>query len=107
MRVLRAEEATIDKFVGHAVIAKFNALVDQPDHAIRAARAALALQRETGRIASEHQGWPRFRVGVNTGEARVAVLGGREQRTLTVIGDAVNVAARLEETAAPGEVAIS
>jgi adenylate cyclase len=105
--VLRDEDATIDKFVGDAVMAEFNALVEQPDHALRAVRAGLALQRETGRLAEERPGWPRFRVGVNTGTARVGVVGTLEQRAVTVIGDAVNVAARLEERARAGQVVIS
>jgi class 3 adenylate cyclase len=105
--VLRREDATIDKFVGDAVMAEFNALVDQPDHAVRAVRAGLALQRETGALADERPGWPRFRVGINTGPARVGVVGTLEQRAVTVIGDAVNVAARLEQQAQPGQVVVS
>ncbi|HEV3408222.1 MAG TPA: adenylate/guanylate cyclase domain-containing protein [Gaiellaceae bacterium] len=105
--VLRAEDATIDKFVRDAVMAEFNALVDQPDHAVRAVRAGLRLQGETTRLAAAHPSWPRFRVGVNTGTARVGVVGTLEQRAVTVIGDAVNVASRLEERAEPGQVVIS
>jgi adenylate cyclase len=105
--ILRDEDATIDKFVGDAVMAEFNALVEQPDHALRAVRAGLALQHEAGKLSQEHPGWPRFRVGVNTGTARVGVVGTLEQRSVTVIGDAVNVAARLEERAQPGHVVIS
>ena len=107
VRVLRREDATIDKFVGDAVMAEFNALVEQPDHAVRAVRAGLALQRESGALADERPGWPRFRVGINTGPAWVGVVGTLEQRAVTVIGDAVNVAARLEERAPPGQVVVS
>jgi adenylate cyclase len=105
--VLRREDATIDKFVGDAVMAEFNALVEQPDHALRAVRAGLALQQATDTLATERVGWPRFRVGVNTGAARVAVVGTLEHRAVTVIGDAVNVAARLEERAPAGKVVVS
>ncbi len=107
VRILREEDATIDKFVGDAVMAEFNALVEQPDHAVRAVRAGLALQRATGAVAEERQGWPRFRVGINTGPARVGVVGTLEHRAVTVIGDAVNVAARLEEQAPPGQLVVS
>ncbi|RNB43359.1 adenylate/guanylate cyclase domain-containing protein, partial [Agromyces tardus] len=65
-------------------------------HARRAAGAALALQEATGAVAAAHPGWPRFRVGVNTGLAAVGVVGTGGGRTYTVIGDTVNVASRLE-----------
>ena len=96
----------VDRLMGDAVMATFNTRGDQPDHAARAARAALALQRETGRLAAEHPGWPRFRAGVNSGEALVGVLGAAEGRSYTVVGDAVNVAARLESAAPVGGVAV-
>jgi adenylate cyclase len=104
--VLRDEEGTIDKFVGDAVMCTFNAALDQPDHALRAARAGLAIQRRTERIAAARPSWPRFRVGVNTGRVIVAVVGGPEQRNLASVGDPVNVAARLQTAAEPGTVLI-
>ena len=58
------------------MMATFNTRGDQPDHAVRAAGAALALQRELTRLADDHPGWPRLRVGVNSGEAVVRELGG-------------------------------
>jgi class 3 adenylate cyclase len=67
----------------------------------------LAIQRETGRIAQEHPGWPRFRVGVSSGEVAVGVLGGSGGRTHTVIGDVVNTASRLEGQAPVGGVVVS
>ena len=59
----------VEKFIGDGVVATFNSRGDQPDHALRAARAALALQREVAALAVEHPGWPRLRIGVNSGEA--------------------------------------
>lgn len=96
----------VDRLVGDALMVTFNTQGGQPDHAERAARAALAIQQVTGEVAAAHPGWPRFRVGVNTGEAAVGLLGTAGGRTFTVIGDAVNLAARLEGAASVGEVLI-
>jgi class 3 adenylate cyclase len=57
-------------------------------------------------VASEHPGWPRFRVGINSGEVSLSLLGAGGGRTHTVIGDTVNVASRLEAKAPVGGVAI-
>jgi adenylate cyclase len=94
----------IDRLIGDAIMATWGTRGDQPDHARRAVDAALAVQRETGRIAAEHPGWPRFRAAVNTGEALVGVLGAESGRSYTVIGDTVNLAARLEAQAPSGRV---
>jgi adenylate cyclase len=96
----------VDRIVGDALMATFNRRGDQPDHALRAARAALAIQEAAAAIADQHPGWPRFRAGVNTGEAAVGVLGTAGGRTHTVIGDTVNLAARLEAEAPVGGVAV-
>ena len=82
-------------------MATFNRLGDQPDHARRAAQAGLDLQAETARIADQH---PAGRVPgrINSGEVLVSVLGGEGGRTHTVIGDAVNVASRIEGQAPVG-----
>lgn len=78
----------------------------QLDHARRAALAALAIQEACTAIAETHPGWPRFRVGVNTGQAAVGVLGSAGGKTYTVVGDTVNLAARLEQVAPVGGVAV-
>jgi adenylate cyclase len=96
----------VDRIVGDALMATFNTRGDQPDHAQRAARAALGIQQVTGEIAKRHPDWPRFRIGVNTGEAVVGLLGTSGGRTFTAIGDAVNLAARLEGAAPVGGVVI-
>ena len=96
----------VDRLIGDAIMATWGTRGDQPDHAERAVGAALALQSETARIAGEHPEWPRFRVGVNSGEAMVGVLGVESGRSYTVIGDTVNLAARLESVAPVGGVAI-
>ncbi len=104
--VVREHGGEIDRLIGDAVMATFNRRGDQPDHAERAARAALALQQSTAAIADDHPEWPRFRAGVNSGEAMVGVVGAEGGRSYTVIGDAVNLAARLEALAPVGGVAI-
>jgi adenylate cyclase len=104
--VVRHHGGEIDRLAGDSLLATFNTRGDQPDHAQRAAQAALDLQRETARLAGEHADWPRFRVGVNSGEAMVGVVGAGADRSYTVIGDTVNVASRLEAAAPVGAVAI-
>jgi class 3 adenylate cyclase len=104
--IVREHGGEIDRLIGDAIMATWGTRGDQPDHAARAVRAALAVQRETSRIATEHPGWPRFRAAVNTGEALVGVLGAESGRSYTVIGDTVNLAARLEGQAPAGRVVI-
>ena len=102
---------TIDKFIGDAVMAFFGAPLDQPDHAARAVAAALKIregmvawnQERTGR------GEPALevRIAVNTGEAIVGDIGSERRVDYTVLGNAVNVAARLEEfVAQPGDIVV-
>ncbi|WP_308201205.1 adenylate/guanylate cyclase domain-containing protein [Paractinoplanes maris] len=105
-RAVLDENGTVVQFVGDALMALFNAPARQPDHALRAARAALKIQHEVDRIAAARPDWPRFRVGVNTGEALVGNIGGEALRNFNAMGDAVNVAARLQTQAAPGQVVI-
>jgi adenylate cyclase len=96
----------VDKLIGDAIMVTFNTRGDQPNHAERAALAGLALQRETGRIRDRHPDWPPFRVGINTGDASVGLLGAEGGRGFTVVGDTVNLASRLEGQARAGEVVI-
>ncbi|RJL31036.1 hypothetical protein D5H75_22040 [Bailinhaonella thermotolerans] len=97
---------TIVQFVGDALLALFNAPADQEHHARHAVRAALEMQRAVDRIARGRADWPRFRVGVNTGPALVGNIGSPELRGFNAMGDAVNVAARLQGLAEPGQVVI-
>jgi class 3 adenylate cyclase len=100
------EGGTVVQFVGDALLALFNAPARQPDHPVRAARAALAMQVAVEAIAAATPGWPRFRVGINTGPALVGNIGSTALRSFNAMGDAVNVAARLEAVAQPGQVVI-
>lgn len=98
---------TIVQFVGDALLAVFDAPEPRPDHAFRAARAAMEMQEA---IAEETAGTepesPRFRIGINTGIALLGNLGSAELRSFTVVGDAVNTASRLETSAEVGTVVI-
>ena len=97
----------VQKIIGDAIMVTFNQRGNQPDHAYLAARAAIELQRAGNEIVAAHPEWPRFRAGVNTGQVIAGVVGGeRGHREHAVIGDAVNLAARLESSAPVGEVVI-
>ncbi|HHH41417.1 MAG TPA: adenylate/guanylate cyclase domain-containing protein [Chloroflexi bacterium] len=103
------EEGTLDKFMGDAVMAFFNAPLPQPDHTLRAVRAALAMRE---RIRAHHETVePQYRlsygVGINVGEAVVGNVGTAQQLNYTAIGDAVNLAKRLQENARPNQILLS
>jgi class 3 adenylate cyclase len=98
------EGGTVDKFVGDSMMAIWGAPNRQPDHALRGARAALAMQAAMREVAATNPGFPCFRIGLNTGPALVGNIGNEQIRNFTAIGDAVNLAARLQETAESGEV---
>ena len=105
--VLLANGGTVVQFVGDAVMVLFNAPARQPDHALRAARAALGMQAAIEEVAEREPDWPRFRVGINTGPALIGNIGSDEFRNFTAIGDTVNLAARLEqEVAEAGQVVL-
>ena len=96
----------VHQLIGDAVMVVFNRHGDQPDHPQLAARAALAFQEAASEIAAANPDWPRFRVGVNSGEIVSGVVGERGHRKHDVIGDTVNLAARLESQAPVGGVLI-
>lgn len=98
--IILAEGGIIDKFEGDAIMAEFGIPIPVPDHAERAVRAALNMQRrmrELRRIWAQ-DGVPelRCRIGINTGAMIVGNMGSHQVFDYTVIGDAVNLAARLE-----------
>jgi len=102
---------TVDKFIGDCVMAIFGAPEDQPDHAARALAAAEDMHRfvETSAPAwkQKYGVEARLGIGVNTGEALVGNLGSERRMEYTAIGDAINVAARLEGLARPGQTLVT
>lgn len=90
----------VDKYIGDAIMSFWNGLVDQPDHAERACRAALGIKRREWEIGSElHRLLGTgvvTRIGINTGMMAVGNLGSSRKLAYTVLGDAVNLGARLE-----------
>lgn len=108
---IRDNCGTIDKYIGDATMAVFNAPNELPDHALRAVRTAwtmkqgaIPLQKE---ILREYGVDLQFGIGVNTGQAVVGNMGSEFRMDYTVIGDTVNTAARLEANAQKGQVLIS
>jgi adenylate cyclase len=100
------EGGLVERFAGDAIIVVFNAMTEQLDHALRAARAGLAMRSVTDDLAAGQPTWPRFRIAVNTGPAVVGNVGADGHRSFTVIGDTVNLAARLQALAPPGQVVV-
>jgi PAS domain S-box-containing protein len=103
------QEGTLDKFMGDAVLAIWNSPDEQPDHALRAVRAASEIIR---RAFMAHSEFPdpdqrmAFRIGITTGEAIIGNVGTNELFNYTAIGDVVNLAQRLQSSAKSGEIMI-
>jgi adenylate cyclase len=104
--ITRRFAGELENFIGDGMMAVFNSRGDQPDHAVRAAGAALALQQELAPIAEQHPDWPRMRVGVNSGEAVVREIGGEGHVAYPLVGDTINTGSRLESVAPVGGVLI-
>lgn len=104
--VILAWEGTLDKFMGDGFMAIFNAPDDQHDHVHRAADAAMALIKAASEVQLMHGHRLTYSVGVNVGEAIVGYIGTERALNFTAVGDNVNLAKRLEEYAAPGQILI-
>jgi class 3 adenylate cyclase len=108
VEVVTAHGGVLDKFAGDAVMAVFGAPRPAADHARRALDCAAAMQRRQLALndTAEHAGLPAFQIGIgiNTGTVIAGTLGGPGRLDYTVLGDAVNVAQRLQSEAAGGEI---
>ncbi len=103
------EEGTIDKFLGDAVMAWFNAPIPQPDHTLRAVRTALKLR---DRVKELHAALPpeahlAFGVGIHYGDAVLGLIGTEKRLEYTAISDAVNTTKRVQENAGKNQIVIS
>jgi class 3 adenylate cyclase len=109
--VVFRHDGTVDKFIGDCMMAVFGAPQAQPDHAARAVAAAEDMQRF---VEAQAPAWKQefgfdvsIGIGLNSGEAVVGNLGSEARMEYTVIGDVVNVAARLEAMARPGQILVT
>jgi ABC-type oligopeptide transport system substrate-binding subunit/class 3 adenylate cyclase len=103
-------EGTIAQLLGDGVLAFFGAPVAHEDDPIRAVRAALDIQAAITAYARELAGYVddfAVRVGIHTGEVVVGEIGSAEHAEYLAVGDAVNLAARLQSAAAPGKILLS
>lgn len=93
-------KGTIDKYIGDAVMAFWNAPLDDRDHALNAVRGAVGMQRAMAKLSKElmEKGMPELKMGIglNTGKACVGNMGSKIRLSYTVMGDTVNLASRLE-----------
>lgn len=107
--IVQGERGTLDKYIGDAVVAMYGAPLPVSDHAYRACASALKVQAALGRLrekwAAEGEKWPaivsqmRSRIGLNTGRCVVGNMGSRTRFNYTMMGDDVNLAARMESGA--------
>ena len=104
-------EGTLDKFMGDGIMVFFGDPVDQEDHAARAVKMSVAMQKKMGELRAQ---WSRagrkplsIGIGINTGYVTVGGIGSEHHLDYTVIGNQVNLAARLESVAAGGEIIVS
>lgn len=99
-RIIQQHQGTIDKYIGDAVMAFWNAPVDLSDHATRAVATALDMQAALPKLNEDFaaRGWPEVKIGigVNTGRMSVGNMGSEFRMSYTVMGDAVNLGSRLE-----------
>ncbi len=104
-------DGTLDKFLGDAVMAIFGAPIAHHDHALHAARAALAMQAAMERLSAARvaagAGPIAIGIGINAGEVVAGTVGTEDRMEYTVIGDNVNLASRLTSNAKPGQILIS
>lgn len=104
--VLVKHDAFIDKYIGDAVMAIFNAPIQSDDHARKAVAATLDVQQGLGALREQFNLDLKARIGIASGYARVGRIGSADRKDYTAIGDVVNLASRLEGQASPGEIVV-
>lgn len=104
-----AEEGTVDKFLGDAVMAWYNAPVPQSDHTLRAVRTALAIRGAIEKLYAElpTDAHLSFGVGIHYGEAVLGLIGTEKKLEYTAIGDSVNTTKRIQENSRKNQIMIS
>jgi adenylate cyclase len=106
-----AQGGTVMQFVGDAVMAVFGAPLPQPDHAQRSLAAALAMHAAQDAVNQRWaaEGLPPFHLGIglSTGDVAAALLGSDERLEYSVVGDAVNLAQRLQQWGEGGQTVVS
>ncbi len=107
---IHSRNGVIDKFMGNEIMGLFNTQLNpSADHAWQAVLAALTMAEEfqalTERLGEETV--PHWRIGIHTGVATLGNVGSPLRRAFTAIGDTVNLAKRLQESAAPGQIILS
>ena len=108
-KIILKNGGTIDKYMGDCIMAFWNAPLPCENHAEMAVKSAIEIELKTNELQKkyEEEGLPPINVGtgINTGDCIVGNMGSESRFDYSVIGDAVNLAARLEATAARGEYA--
>lgn len=104
-----AYEGTIDKFMGDAIMAWFNAPIPQPDHTLRAVKAALAIRASVENLYTELplEAHLAFGAGIHYGEAVLGLIGTEKRLEYTAISDSVNTAKRIQENSARNQILLS
>ncbi|RMG71891.1 MAG: adenylate/guanylate cyclase domain-containing response regulator [Chloroflexi bacterium] len=109
VQIVQQEGGTIDKFIGDAVMALFNTPLQQPDHPLRAVRAACRIRDSLPQFHEQFSEEFRLKInfGIHTGWAVVGNVGAPQIMDFTAVGDTVNVAARLQDLSHNGQILIS
>jgi len=105
-------QGSVDKFIGDAIVAVYGSLIDTKDHAEKAVKTAIEMMTAIGALNKRwrevYNGFTMdIGIGINTGKAFLGNIGSPERMEFTVIGDMVNVAARLSGLAKPGQILVS
>ena len=110
IKLIHRHEGTLDKIIGDGIMVFFGDPVSIPDHAQRAVLLAIDMQKKIDQLKDEWLSYGHdlnIGIGINTGYMTVGNIGSEFHRDYTVIGNQVNIAARLESRAKPGEILIS